>query len=202
MKPIIREREVTAEGIQVRETALENVAVDDLWIMRTFNTTLDIKYAYNFVADAGTFNWLVCQASWSAMLSDRRSLQSFTAWNNDNNVMQVNFKLPKNYIAGRNVTARLSFTYLDASGWVIDWTGGMTRNATKYDWDASTEYKNNTFTASVTTDRDRKTHDFEFNWANFVAWDEVSFILYRDTSNGGVDTLGSTVYVNQVELLS
>ena len=166
---------------------------------------LNSTYAYNIFSDAGTINGLTCTASTSAVLSDRRQFKSLSSANNANNVVQIVFNLPPEYVAGRDIVVRFCFTYLSWTGWAIRWGVGITQASNgwnPYGWDTYATFQETTRTAPVHTGYDVEHIDTVFSGTWYAPGDQISLIIYRNTTTGNPDTLATTVYLAQAWIMT
>ncbi len=154
-------------------------------------------YGYNTTTIAGSFNGVTCTTSAPATLYDRWYFRGFAA-SVANDVLQVNYVLPKDYVSGKDITVRLVITYSDGSGGVVTWGCGITRDASVFGGESETTYITDDWTAPISS-WGIEEKIFTFTGTSYVAGDTIAIIIYRNQGSGN-DTLAATAYINDVEI--
>ena len=176
------------------------------WSQKTRQMLLWQQYAYNiFSITNGSFNGITTGTTTWATLSQRWSFQWFSAANNANNACVFNFELPSDYVAGRNIKVEIHYSYVDASGWAIQRWLGIQRVewVTPYTNDTGDVLRNEqTVTAPIQATYLPQSHSYTFAGTNFLPWDKIAIMVYRNTTTNNPDTLGATVYANIVSIYS
>lgn len=170
---------------------------------KTWNTQLRQTYAYNIFSVSGTFNSIACTAATFWTLSQRYDFGVFVTTNNVNNVVVVNWEIPKDYVNGRSIKVELHYTYTDASWWNIRRGIGLQRMnaANAFTWDTGAiVYDESTKAAAIQATYLANEHAITFSGAGRVAGDKFAIIVYRNTTTANPDTLGSSVYLNTISM--
>jgi len=170
--------------------------------MSNLSGSLEIAnvYAYNILADAGTFNSVPCDASTASVLHDRWYFRAFSSTNNASAACQVTTMLPESYDTSKDLKVEIKGSYNDGVGGDLVLGCGLTVDATNFGDNTDTTYQAGTNTLAADTNWVIWTKIFTFSNTLISSKEPIAIVVYRNVENGSGDTLGSTFYINNIRI--